>query len=93
MLAVIVQHREVQSVDALEIFGIEHMLGASSMDCLVPEIRLKQAQDRPEDLHAGQAKFAAFLLQGLDEVLFEQGIQNQTRGFRDLGKGVIQLFF
>src|SRR4029079_8384422 len=93
MLAVIMQHGEVQSIDALEIFRIQHVLGASPMYRLCPEIRLKQAQDRPENRHTGQSKLAAFFFQRFYEVLFQESVQNQTRGFPDLGKRVIELFF
>jgi hypothetical protein len=69
------------------------MLGTSPMDRLCPEIRLKQAQDRPKDRHAGQSKLAAFFFQGFDKILFKEGVQNQTGGFRDFGKRVVELLF
>ena len=48
MLAVVVEHRVVQRFDALEIFGIEHVLGANTMRRLGAEIGLEYAQDRTQ---------------------------------------------
>src|SRR5262245_20401104 len=93
VLTVIVQHCEVQSVDSMEIFRIEHVLGASPMDCFRPEVRLKQAQDRPKDGHARQPELTAFFLQSFDEILFKQSIEDQAWRLRDLGKRMIELFF
>ena len=64
MLAVIVQHREIQRVNSLEILGIEHMLGADPMNRLGTEIGLKHTQDRAQDRHTGQSELTAFFLEG-----------------------------
>ena len=47
MLAIVMQHREVEGIDALKVFGIENVLRPGSMDGFSAEIRLEQAQDRP----------------------------------------------
>ena len=46
VLAVVVEHRVVERVDAVEIFGVEHVLGAGAMDRFGTEIGLEQAQHR-----------------------------------------------
>ena len=79
MLAVVVQHREVERIDALEIFGIEHVLGAGAMDGLGAEIGLEQPQDRAQHRHAGQPEFAALVFQELDQVFFQQRVEHQAR--------------
>ena len=76
VLAVVVHHREIQSVDALEVFRIKHVLGASPMDRFSPEIRLKQAQDRPEIDMQGKPSSRHFFQPGSD--LPQESIQNQT---------------
>ena len=91
MLAVVVHHRVVERVDALEIFGIEHVLGAGAVDGLGAEIGLEQPQDRPQHRHAGQAELAAFALPALDQVFFEQRIEHQPRRFGDFGQHMIEL--
>ena len=79
MLAVVMQHGVVERIDALEIFGIEHVLGADAMRGLGAEIGLEQLQHRPEHRQAGQAELAAMLLQPCDQVLLEQRVEHDAR--------------
>ena len=56
LLAVIVQHRVVERIDAAEIFGIERVLRADFVGRFGAEISLEQVQHRPEDRQARQAE-------------------------------------
>ncbi len=55
MLPVIVQHRVIERVDALEIFGIERVLGADAMAGLGAEIGLQQLR-APAPESTGRAR-------------------------------------
>ncbi len=59
MLAVVVQHRVVERIDALEILGIERVLRADAVRGLGSQIRLQELQDRAQNREAGQAQLAA----------------------------------
>src|ERR1700716_1132154 len=61
-LAVVMQHRVIERVDALEVFRIEHVLGAHPVGRLGAEIGLEQPQHRTQDRQAGQGGVARFLL-------------------------------
>ena len=91
VLAVVMQHGVVERVDALEIFGIEHVLGADAMDGLGAEIGLEQPQHRPEHRHAGQPELAAFVFQQLDQVFLEQRIEHEAGRFGDFGQRKVEL--
>ena len=54
-LAVVMLHGEVERVDAPEIFGVEHMLGADAAAGRRTEIGLEHGQHRLEHRNAGQA--------------------------------------
>jgi hypothetical protein len=62
VLAVVVQHRVVERVDALEIVRVERVLRADAMRGLGSQIRLQQLQHRPQNRQAGQAQLAAVFL-------------------------------
>ena len=91
MLAVVMKHREVEGVDALEIFRVEHVLGADPVDGLGAEIGLEQPQHRSQHRHAGQRQVAAFLFQRLDEVFLKQRVQHQARQLGDLRQRIVEL--
>ena len=91
MLAVVMHHAEIERVDALEIFGVEHVLGADAVDGFRAEIRLEQPQNWPQHRHAGQSKLAALLLKPLDQVFFQQRVEDQAGGFGDFGEHMIEL--
>ena len=59
MLAVVMRKREVQRLDAAEIFGVEHMLRADAAGRARAEIGLQARQHRFEDGDAGNAELAA----------------------------------
>ena len=54
-LAVVAHHGEVQGVDPLEIFRIEHVLGAGARRRALAEIGLEQGQHRAEHREARRA--------------------------------------
>ena len=82
VLTVVVEHGEIQRIDALEIFGIERVLGADAGRRFRSEVGLKQAQDRTEDIEIRHAEFPAFRLQPLQKLAIEQGVEhNPGRGF------------
>src|SRR5262249_59651785 len=49
VLTIVMQHRVIQRIDTLEIFGVQHVLSTDLVRRLSAEIRLKQSQDRAED--------------------------------------------
>ena len=91
VLAVIMKHRVVERIDALEIFRVEHVLGADPVDGLGAEIGLEQTQHRPQHRHARQREVAAFLFQRLDQVFLEQRVQHQARRLGDFRQRVVEL--
>src|SRR5262249_9948343 len=93
MLAVVVQHREIQRIDALKVYRVEHVLGAGSMYRFGPEVRLEKAQDRPQHRHTRQSEFTTFFLEKLNEVFFEQSVENQTRRLGNFRQCVVELLF
>src|SRR5262249_49320698 len=93
MLPIIVQHREVERVDTLEILRVQDVLRTGPMNGFGAEIRLEEPQDWPQYGHARQSGLAALFLQQLNEVLFEQRVENQARRFRYLRQCMVELFF
>ena len=92
VLAVVVQHRVVERVDALEIFRIERVLGADPLRRFGPEIALQQLQHRSQDRQAWHAELTAFDLQPGRQARLDQRVENDAgRGF-DLGDHPLQLF-
>ncbi len=85
------QHRVIERVDALEVFRIEHVLGADPVGRLGAEIGLEQPQHRTQDRQAGQAELARFLLQPPDQVGLEQRVEDDARLGLDLGQHAIEL--
>ena len=82
MLPIIVQHGVVESINALEIFRVQNVLGADLLVRRGSKIGLEHPQHRSEDRSAWQTKFGAFGLQPLDQGLVEKGIE------RDAGLGL-----
>ena len=72
VLTVIVQHRVIEGVDALEILGIQGVLGADPRLRFAAEIGLKQLQHRPEDRKIRHAEIAAGFLEPARQVLFQK---------------------
>src|SRR5689334_2435618 len=93
MLAVVMQHGEIECVNALEVFSIENVLRSGPMDGLRAEIRAEQAQDRAQDRHAGQPELAALFLKQLDEIFLKQRVQDQARRLGNFRQGMIELLF
>ncbi len=79
MLTIVVQHREIERVDALKVFRVEHVLRAGSMYGFGSEVRLEESQYGPQHRHTRQSEFTTFFLEKLNEVFFEQSVENQTR--------------
>ena len=63
MLAVVMREREVQRLDAAEIFGVEDVLRADAALRARAEIGLERGQHRIEDRNAGNAELSAAVLQ------------------------------
>jgi hypothetical protein len=55
------------------------------------EIGLEEMQHRSQDRQAGQTQCAAFVLHTFHQVVLKQGVQNDSRGFFDLGQDPIEL--
>jgi hypothetical protein len=92
MLPVVMQHGEVQRVDALEILGIERVLRADPVACFGAEIGLQESQHRAKDRQAWHAQVAAMLLQALRQILVQQRVQHDAGRFLDLRQHAIKLF-
>ena len=86
-------HRVVERIDALEIFGVENVLGADAMAGLGAEIGLEQPQHRSQDRHARQAELAASRLQRRDQIVVEQRVKHDAGRFRDFVEREIELPF
>ena len=91
VLAVVVQHGVVQRIDALEIFGVEHVLRADPRLGFAAEIGLEQAQHRTENRQARHAEFAAGFLQPLGQLRLEQRVEHDARRGLDLGQHPVEL--
>src|SRR5262249_50302634 len=91
MLAVVMQHRVVERIDALEIVGVERVLRTDAMRGLGAEIGLQELQDRPQDRQAGQAQLPAVIFEPLQKFLLEQFIENDPRRLLDLCQYTIKL--
>ena len=91
VLSVVVQHRVVQRIDALEIFGVERVLCADARLALAAEIRLEQLQHRTQDREIRHAEIAAGLLQPRREFLFEQRVEHDARRSLDLDQHAVEL--
>ena len=79
MLAIIMQHRVVECVDTLEVFGIERVLRANAVRSFGTEIGSQQLQNRAEDRQAGQAELSAAILEPLGQLLVQQRIEYEAR--------------
>src|SRR5262249_829735 len=88
-----VQHREIERIDALKVFRVEYVLGAGSMYGFGSEVRLEEPQYRPQHRHTRQSEFTTFFLEKLDEVFFEQSVENQTRCIGAFRQRMIELVF
>ena len=91
VLPVVMQHGVVERVDALEIFGIEHVLGADPRGRFGAEIGLQQAQDRTEDRQARQTVFAALALEAPGQIRIEQRIEHDAGRGLDLAQHTVEL--
>ena len=87
------EHGVVERVDTLEVFRVEHVLGADPVNGLGAEIRLEKPQHRSQHRHARQREVAAGFFQQFDEVFLEQCVQHQTRRFRYFGERIVELLF
>ena len=86
------QHRVVQSIDPLEIFGIEHVLRADTLGRFRTEIGAEQLQHRPEDRQAGQTEILAALFELLHQIRLEQRVEHDAGRLLDLRQHPIELF-
>ena len=91
VLAVIMQHGEIQRVDALEIFGVERVLGADAGGCFGPEVGLEQGKHRAQNVQVRNAEFAASRLQPLQELRVQQGVEHDSGRSLHLVEDAIEL--
>ena len=71
-LAVVMHHRKVQRVDALEIVGVQHVLRAGSRRRCGPQIGLKEAENRLEHRKARATCFVARALKLVRKVPIDE---------------------
>ena len=91
MLAVVVQHRVVERIDALEIVRVERVLRADSVGGLGAQIGLQELQDRTQDRQTGQAQLAAVIFEPMQQLVVEQRVEHDAGRFLDLGQDAIEL--
>ncbi len=90
-VAVVVGQREVHRVDALEVLGVQHVLGAGPRRGLGAQIGAQQVVDRPQDRQAGRAGLAGHLLQPLAEIAPHQRVEDEARRGPDLRDHPVEL--
>ena len=86
MLTIIMDHGEVERIDAAEIFGIERMLAGKLRPRLGIEILCKACNHRIEDGYAGNGELGASLLELRPKIGIDQGEENDARLGFDLGQ-------
>ena len=89
-LAVIVHHRVIQGVDALEIFGVQHVLRAGARGRALSKIGFEQGEDRPEHGQTGRAESRSFL-QPSRQLGIDQREQNDAGRVLDLDDDTVEL--
>ncbi len=83
-VAVVVQHGEIECLDAPEIVGIEHMLTADGGRCGRPEIGFEHLENRFQGEHTRHVEPLAALLQLFGQFPVEHGIEDDAGGGLDI---------
>ncbi len=93
MLPVIMHHRVIQGIDALEVFSIQGVLRADTTGGRSAEIGLKQLHHRTDDGEARNIHLLALGFQPANQIFFQQGEQHDTRCFLDFTEHAVELFW
>ena len=91
VLSVIVQHSVVKSIDTAEILRVERVLSANFVGRLEPRYDWKRCSTGPKIDRQGRPSSRHFSSRRFDQVVLKQGVQNDSRGFLDLGQDPIEL--
>jgi hypothetical protein len=91
VLPVIMHHGVIQRVDALEIFGVEHVLRADAACSSGAKIRLEQLHHRADDRQARNIHLLAFGFQPLHQILLQEREQHDAGRFLDLVQHALEL--
>ena len=91
VLPVIVQHAEIERVDALKILGIQRVLGADPRRGLRAQIGLEQTEHGSENRQAGDPEISALVFQAIGELAVEQRIEHDARGRLNLAEHPVKL--
>jgi hypothetical protein len=91
MLPIVMQHRVVQGIDALEIFGIEHVLRTDSARGGRAEIGFEQLHHRADDREARDIDLPALDLELQDQIFLQQCEQYDAWRFLDLVQHPVEL--
>ncbi len=83
-VAVVVGEGEVHRVDALEVLGVQHVLGARPGRLLRAEVGLQKVVDRLQHREAGRTRFPRRHLEPLAEIAPHQGVEHEARRRPDL---------
>ena len=89
--AVVMQHGEVERLDAPEIVGVEHMLAADRRRRRRAEIGFEHLQDRLQRRHAGDVEPLAGLLELLGQLAVDQGVEHDAGRRLDLLQHPVEL--
>jgi hypothetical protein len=91
MLTVVMDHRVVQRVDALEIFRVQRVLRTDPASRCRAKIGLKQLHHRADDRKARNIDFLALRFQPRDQILLQQREQHDAGRLLDLVEHAVEL--
>ncbi len=78
-LAVVVRHGEIERIDAGEVVGVEQMLAGHDGRLRRAEIGFEHLHDRLEHVQARHLELAAAPLDLLDQLLLDDGVEDDAR--------------
>ena len=91
VLAVVMNHRVVQRVDALEILGIQDVLSADASRGRRTQIGLEQLHHRADDRQARDIDLLALAFQPKHQILFQQGKEHDAGRLLDFVQHTVEL--
>ena len=91
VLPVVMQHRVVERIDALEVIRVERVLRTHPVRGFGAKIGLQKLQHRSQDRQARQAHFPAAIFKPFQQLVVEQGVEDDAGGLLDFGKDPVKL--
>ena len=90
-LAVVVGHGEVERVDAAEVVGIDDVLAGHHRRLRRAEVGFEHVHDRLQDVQRRHLQVAAALLDLLDQLLVDDGVEDDAGRLLDLLQDALEL--